>query len=108
MGNNLLLESLLRSAYRYQKKQNYIFKFEKEMVSLIGQLIKIDTQKEKRAAFSRLKKDFEKLANDPVEKIMFRYFDVIAWMESKITDTPFATIVKKRYLNKSAIPVSQR
>ena len=108
MGNNLLLESLLRSTYRYQKKQGHIFKFEKKMVTFIGQLIKISNRPEKRNAFTELKKDFEQLSNDPVEKIMFRYFDVIAWMESKITERPFATVVKERYLGKSAITVSQR
>ncbi len=108
MGNNLLLESLLRSTYRYQKKQEHIFKFEKKMVSFIGQLIKLTSQPEKRNAFTALKKDFVKLSNDPVEKIMFQYFDVISWMESKITDKPFADIVKERYLAKSTAAVSQR
>ncbi len=108
MGNNLLLESLLRSTSRYQKKQDHIFKFEKKMVSFIGHLIKITNRQDRLDAFTALKKDFEKLANEPSEKIMFRYFDVIAWMESKITERPFATIVKERYLLKSAVPVSKR
>ena len=108
MGNHLLLESLLRSTYRYQKKQGHIFKFEKKMVTFIGQVIKINDRMAQRNAFTTLKKDFEQLANDPVEQIMFRYFDVIAWMESKITNRPFATVVKERYLGKSPKAAAQR
>lgn len=106
MGNNLLLESLLRSTHRYQKKQDHIFKFEKKMVSLIGQLIKTGNVADQRKAFSAAKIELEKLSLDPVEKIMFRYFDVIAWIEAKISGRPFDTIVKKRYYGKAVSSVN--
>ena len=51
-----------------------------------------------KIGFIKLKTDFEKLAEIPSEKIMFQYFDFIAWLESKIKGKPFAEIVKTNYL----------
>ncbi|MFT5386651.1 MAG: hypothetical protein ACI81W_004064, partial [Saprospiraceae bacterium] len=40
---------------------------------------------------------FEALAKDPSEKVMFQYFDFIAWADSKINNEAFAGAVKRRY-----------
>ena len=47
--------------------------------------------------FYTLKEAFEALAKDPTEKVMFQYFDFIAWAESKINNESFAEAAKRRY-----------
>lgn len=98
LGNTLLLEYLLRSTYRYLRSRNRIYEFEKRVLNFIRESGKLNTKKEMKIGFIKLKTDFEKLAEIPSEKIMFQYFDFIAWLESKIKGKPFAEIVKTNYL----------
>lgn len=97
MGNTLLLEYLLRSTYRYLRSRNRIFLLEKSVLNFISESNKIRTRSELKDAFRKLKKEFEQLAQIPSEKIMFQYFDFIAWLESKIEGKSFPEIVRQRY-----------
>lgn len=96
MGNNLLLEYLFRSTYRFLRKRNRMFEFEKKVLSFIKDSSKIHSLKELRSAFTQLKEEFEKLTTIPSEKVMFQYFDFISWLESKIENEPFASVVKRK------------
>lgn len=97
MRNTMLLDYLLRSTYRFLSKRNRIHQFERRVMNFIRESNQIQNQKELHKAFEVLKKDFEKLAEIPEEKVMFQYFDFIAWLESKIKNKPFATIMSERY-----------
>ena len=96
IGNTLLLESLLRSTYRFLSKRNRLYGFEK---SVLGPLSKnqgeLRTAKEMREAFVELKKEFENLSQNPSENAMLRYFNFTAWLESKIENKTFAEAVRK-------------
>jgi len=50
-----------------------------------------------REAFITLKKEFEDLAKIPSENAMLRYFNFIAWLESKIKEITFAEAVQANY-----------
>ena len=97
MGNVLLLDYILRSTYRFLRSRNRIFEFERRVLNFIRESNKIKTGKELRSAFIQLKTDFEELANIPSERVMFQYFDFIAWLESKITGEAFDRVVKQRF-----------
>ena len=97
MDNTMLLEYLFRSTYRYLKKRNRAFEFEKKVLSFIQKAVKIQDRKELKKAFQNLKKDFEKLSEIPSENIMLQYFDFISWAESKIQNQPFSEIIKTHY-----------
>jgi tetratricopeptide (TPR) repeat protein len=97
MGNTMLLEYLFRSTYRFLRKRNRMYDFEKRVLTFIKDSNKIRTSRELREAFIKLKKDFEELSKVPSEKVMFQYFDFIAWLESKTKNESFSSVVKKRY-----------
>lgn len=97
MGNTMLLEYLFRSTYRFLRKRNRMYNFEKRVLSFIKDSSKIHSSRELRDAFIKLKKDFEELSKIPSEKVMFQYFDFIAWLESKTNNQSFSTVVKRRY-----------
>ncbi len=101
MGNNFLLEYLLRSTYRFLRKRNRMFEFEKRVLGFIKNSNKIFTAKELKKAFIILKKDFESLSQVPSEKAMLQYFDFIAWLESKIEGKSFSAAIKDR--NKTVV-----
>ncbi|MFK7808082.1 MAG: hypothetical protein AB8F74_09815 [Saprospiraceae bacterium] len=96
MGNTMLLEYLLRSAYRFLRQRNRIFEFEKRVMSFIKSSNNMLTAKQVKKAFIILKEDFESLAEVPSEKAMLQYFDFVAWLESKIENKSFAEVIKKR------------
>ena len=97
MGNTMLLDYLFRSTYRFLRKRNRIYEFEKRVLTFIKDSNKIHSTRELRVAFLKLKKDFEELSKVPSEKVMFQYFDFIAWLESKTNNEPFSSVVKRRY-----------
>ena len=94
MDNSILLEYLIRSTYRFLKKRNRAFEFEKQILNFIQKAIKIQSKKELKKAFQNLKEDFEKLLEIPSEKVMLQYFDIISWVDSKILDQPFSEVLK--------------
>jgi tetratricopeptide (TPR) repeat protein len=97
MGNNLLLESLLRSTYRFLSKRNRLYEFEKSVLGFIQKSGRLRTSKELREAFVTLKNEFENLAQIPSEDAMLRYFNFTAWLESKIEGITFAEAVQADY-----------
>ena len=97
MGNQMLLEYLLRATYRFLRSRNRVHEFERLVLHFIRESGKFRSAKELRAGFIQLKKDFEALAEIPSEKVMFQYFDFIAWVDSKIRNISFAEVVREAY-----------
>ncbi len=97
IGNTLLLESLLRSTYRFLSKRNRLYEFEKRVLGFIQKTGKLRSSKELREAFLTLKLEFDDLTKIPSENAMLRYFNFTAWLESKIEEKTFAEAVQDDY-----------
>lgn len=100
MGNALLLESLLRSTYRFLNKRNRLHEFERKMVSFIREAIQLQSKKEVRSLMEELKNEFQSLSLNGAEKTMLQLFDIEAWLDSKIRNQSFAEIVRLKYEGK--------
>jgi tetratricopeptide (TPR) repeat protein len=96
LGHTILLDSLLRSTYRYLNKENRLSEFERKMMGFIKDAGKPHTKKEMRQTLEALKKDFEHLSQSPSYGV-FELFDIISWLESKISGRTFAEVVKERF-----------
>jgi len=99
LGNTDILEYVLRSTYRYLYQKKRIYNHEKLILVFIRKLCDITTNQELKELFTGLKKALIDLQQDPYEKSPF-YFDLISWLESKITQTPFRAIVQEKIRNK--------
>ncbi|RMG81065.1 MAG: hypothetical protein D6714_13595 [Bacteroidetes bacterium] len=97
LGNQMLLESLLRSTHRFLSKEKRLFEFEKKFLSALRDALKPRPKKEVKKIFETLKKDFEDSSAFIPE--IFGMFDMVAWLESKIREKPFAEIVRSRFQN---------
>ncbi len=93
MGNTLLLESLLRSTYRYLKRVDQLRPIERKILNFIKNSMKVYSQKEMTAYYIDLQKDLEGLS----ETGKVGPFDLAAWLESKIKRKPFAQIVQEKF-----------
>jgi len=93
MDNTILLESLMRSTYRFLRKVDQLRPTEKKILAFIKASTKVYSAKEKEQAFLDLKKEMGDLS----ESCKIGPFDLSVWLESKINKEPFATIVKRRF-----------
>lgn len=102
MGNTLLLESLLRSTYRFLNRQNRLHQFEEQVLQFFRQVNKLQNRKEIKAAFEKLKDSFESLEKEHVERAILQPFDLEAWLDSKIENASFSAIKKAKYRQEMA------
>jgi tetratricopeptide (TPR) repeat protein len=96
LGNTILLESLIRSTYRYLTKDNRLSEFERKIINFIREAGKPHSKKEMRKVLETLKNDFEYLSKSPSYGI-FGLFDLMSWFESKISGRPFAEVVQEQF-----------
>ena len=102
LQNDGLLESLIRSTYRYLMKMDHLHSFERAVITFIRKVLPgVHSNKELITAFIKFKKELEKLEQDPYEKKGLTYFDLISWLESKIKKRPFAEIVREKAATQS-------
>lgn len=97
MGNTLLLESLVRSAQRFLKKEERMFEYERAVLQFMKASIRAAGKKEENQAFLLLQKQLESLYELAPERPMIELFDIRAWVESKIRQIPFGEVVRLRY-----------
>lgn len=97
LGHTDLLEYLSRSAYRFLAKRERLYKTEDAILAFIrNKLPKITNDKALMENLKTLKTSLEKIARDPYEKKAMENFDFISWLESKISQRPFAEIVREK------------
>lgn len=97
LDNQLLLDSLIRSARRFLKKQDKTYEFEQLILELIAALLKQPDPRIQQQVFADTRARFVSLQNTPTERAMLRNFDVMAWLDSKIENTSFASIIRRNY-----------
>ncbi|MCB0642445.1 MAG: hypothetical protein KDC44_12435, partial [Phaeodactylibacter sp.] len=97
MGNAMLLQSLLRSTYRFLKKQPTIFQYEQKMLDFFRRIEKPLSKSELKQAFIQLKEELQSLFQLRNERAMLELFNITAWVESKIQTKPFAAVVQQYY-----------
>ncbi len=95
-GNVAVLESTLRSTYRYFIKRKHLFQFESLVINFIRQLHKALSDHELRLLFESMLRETEALKQDPFERQAIEYFDVQAWLISRIENRPFSDVVSER------------
>jgi len=99
LGNFILLESLIRSTYRYLKKRNRLLLFEQKILKFLKKSLSNRSSFELLKTFQVLEKDLKDLEHISSENIMLKYFDFVSWLQSKTEDKTFAQVIRERYLN---------
>ena len=103
LGNTVLLESLIRSTYRFLKKRNRLHDVERELIHFIRQASEAYSGQDVRAALTEIKKSFDNLSHDPLSRnLLTRYFNIMAWLESKIRKVTFAEVIQEKYRSRQS------
>ncbi|MFN4256357.1 MAG: hypothetical protein ACK4Q5_15255 [Saprospiraceae bacterium] len=96
MGNTMLLESVLRSTTRYLQKKNRLEALELRFVQFMSELVRTPAGRERAAVFQRAKDDLHQLSEQHEAKAVLDTFDLVAWVESKISGKTFAEAVRAK------------
>lgn len=96
LGNYELLESLIRSTYRFLKKRNELEDLERKTINLIRKLAETQARRALREAFADFKEEFEDLSQQAGNP-WFYTSAVLAWFESKIERKPFKEILREAF-----------
>ena len=98
LGNFEIIESLIRSVYRYMAKMENLTIVEEEMFKFLRNSFHVHRQKLK-PELQKLLVNIKKLEKNRFQTRSFAYLDVISWVESKVLEKPMSLIIREKYLN---------
>ncbi len=96
LGNDDLVESYIRSTYRYFIKKGDLSLYQKYILNFLKRLLMENEIKNVRLRFITLKEQMERLQKNKFEKRFFLYFDIISWLESKIENRSVQMIIQAK------------
>jgi len=97
LGNQELLEYIIRSTYRFLYQRKRLYRFEDTLLNFIRKdLLSVKTQKELIQAFKLLHGRLQQIIKNPFEEQAIAEFDIVSWLESKIENRSFAEILKDK------------
>ena len=96
LGNEDLIESYIKSNYRYFIKKGNLSLYQKYILDFLKRLLMEREIKNIQKRFVILKDQMELLQNNTFEKRAFLYFDIISWLESKIENRSVQEVFKEK------------
>lgn len=96
LENYDFLEYVVKSTNRYLSKQGRDFEAENRIIKYIRKLAKVTSPSDKHEIFAALKGELDEVLVDHHEKVLLEYFDLLAWINSKLNKTEFSAEVAKR------------
>ena len=100
LGDNFLIEYQVKSIYRFLIKMDDLHAVQREILSFIKKLPRVQPSELKRE-FKKLLDKLTKLKNDPYEIRSFLYLDIMSWLESKIQGVSVQQIIREKFLKKN-------
>lgn len=84
-GNPERIEHEIRRAYYFLTRRNKIYKYEKIILDYIRQAFRVKTEKEITELLELMHRDLSGIQNDPFESNAFDAFNILPWLEGRIT-----------------------
>jgi hypothetical protein len=97
MGNDAIIESLIKSVFRFMSKMENLTVVEEEMFKFLKHNVYESAEKLK-PGLKKLLQKIKQFEKNRYETRVFSYLDIISWVESKVYDKPMSVIVNEKYL----------
>jgi len=97
MNNTDLIESLLRSTYRFLTDKDFFAEFEKKFLSSFREAIEIQSRKELRIHWGNLSEEYKRLEQEQNLPSFIRWFPIKEWIDAQASGISFARIVKEQF-----------
>jgi len=98
LGNNDLLEYTIKSTIRYLNKKEKDYLAEGVLMKYLKKLIRVNMEFDRKEVYESMREELVKLFENPVERVVLDYVDILAWLDGKIKGHSFSDAVKKRNL----------
>ena len=97
LGNDMLMESLSKSVYRYMAKMDNLTVIEEAMFKFLRHSIPL-SPRQLRPELEKFLNNIKHLEKNRFETRSFAYLDIISWVEGKVYNKPMSTIIHEKYL----------
>jgi hypothetical protein len=97
LGNFEIIESLIKSVFRFMSKMENLTVVEEEMFKFLRNSFHMSARK-LRPEFEKFLHKIKKLEKSRFETRSFAYLDVISWVESKVYEKTMGEIIHEKYL----------
>lgn len=97
LGNDVLMESLTKSVYRFMAKRKNFNAVEEAMLQFLRQSITLQP-KQISKAFKELLAKIKHLEKNRFQTRAFAYLDVISWLEAKLSGQSMGQVIQQKYL----------
>ena len=97
LGNDVLMESLTKSVYRFMSKLQNFTVVEEAMLRFLRRSITL-SPRELRPAFEELLDQIKHLEKNRFQTRAFAYLDVISWLEAKLSGRSLEKVIREKYL----------
>ncbi|UAY50999.1 hypothetical protein [Ferruginibacter albus] len=97
LGNYEIIESLIKSVFRFMAKMENLTIVEQEMFKFLRHSFNVSARK-LRPEFEKLLQRIKLFEKSRFETRTFAYLDVISWVESKVYEKTMEEIIREKYL----------
>ena len=97
LGNDMLMESLTKSVYRFMAKMDNLTVVEEAMFKFLRQSIPL-SPRQLKPELEKFLFDVKHLEKNRFETRSFAYLDIISWVESKVYENPMGMVIQEKYL----------
>ncbi len=99
LGNYEILDSLIKSVYRFMANMQNLSVVEEEIFKFIRKSFHLSV-KTIKPELEKLLVKLKKLQNNRFETRAFIYLDIISWLESKLENIPVQEVLKRKFAGK--------
>ncbi|NNC82072.1 MAG: hypothetical protein HKN79_00705 [Flavobacteriales bacterium] len=96
LGNNELLEYIIKSTHRYLNKRKRAYDIEALVITYLKKLSKAYDKNDEKKIMEKMRPELSKVLKNDADKVILEYFDFESWVNSKIKDTSFSELVLKK------------
>ena len=97
LGNFDIMDSLIKSVYRFMTKMETITIIEQEIFKFLRSSFKL-SRRELKPALEKLLLTIKQFEKSRFETRSLAYLDIISWLESKVYEKPMSEVIQEKYL----------
>ncbi len=97
LGNDMLMEPLTKSVYRFMAKMKNLTAVEEAMFKFLRQSLPL-SPRQLRPEFEKLLNTIKHLEKNRFQTRSFAYLDIISWVESKVNNKSMGDVIHEKYL----------
>ena len=97
MGNDAIIESLIKSVFRFMSRMENLTMVEEEIFKFIKNNV-YESAAKLKPGLKKLLQDIKQFEKNRYETRVFSYLDIISWVESKVYEKQMSEVVHEKYL----------